>query len=343
VSDAAEPTAAPVRTAERDAVYGARVHRAIPLFYDGGGDPLHDLPPHVRSGSGLTRVGPYTLAIVQDDTNWIAIVETRGFHTRAVPLPVGAGGARLFDDDRGTRHLKLDLESAVAFPDAGGVSLCAFGSGSSPRRRNVALVRHVTDARPRVETVPLHAFYEVLRAATAFAGSELNIEGALLDGGTLRLFNRGNGRPRDGLAPVDATCDIDWAAFMAHVAEPDATPPPAPTGIVQYDLGEIDGVRLTFTDAAPHPDGMMFVATAEVSPDAVDDGPVVGSAIGLITKDRVSWTQIVNLSGHPTHDKIEGIAVDQIRPDLVYLIADHDEIERPSDLLIVSYSPGPWP
>jgi hypothetical protein len=326
-----------LRRAEPDHTLVARVEHTVPLLYDSGGDPLHDLPPHVRSGSGLARVGPQTLAIVQDDTNWITLVETRGFSTRAVPLPVGPGGARLFDDDRGTKHLKLDLESSVAFEEEGGVTLCAFGSGSSPMRESVVVVRNVTGARrPNVRIQPMHAFYGALRATSDFAGSEMNVEGALLEGGTLRLFNRGNGRPKGDRLPVDASCDIDWAAFLAHLATPDSTPAPEVRNIVQFELGDLDGVRLSLTDAALHHYGTIFVAAAEDSPDVVLDGPVVGSVVGLITDQRVIWTRLVDQAGQPMPHKIEGIATDPTQPDRVYLIADHDEIHRASDLLIVS-------
>lgn len=52
--------------------------------------------------------------------------------------------------------------------------------------------------------------------------------------------------------------------------------------ITQYDLGWMEGVRLSFTDATLVRSGILYSAAAEDSPDAVLDGEVAGSALGLI-------------------------------------------------------------
>ena len=59
-----------------------------------------------------------------------------------------------------------------------------IGSGSSPLRERFVIVDDAVTLRE------MHAFYDALRAV--FAG-ELNLEGAVVDGDDLLLFQRGNG------------------------------------------------------------------------------------------------------------------------------------------------------
>jgi hypothetical protein len=92
---------------------------------------------------------------------------------------------------------------------------------------------------PQVSLYESAAFYAMLRQAHAFAGSALNVEGAVYLGqDRIRLFQRGNGAPRDGLQPVDATGDLAWSALWQHLQQPGSTPPSL-ENIVQYDLGNL--------------------------------------------------------------------------------------------------------
>src|SRR3546814_1770083 len=63
------------------------------------------------------------------------------------------------------------------------------------------------------------------------------------------LFQRGNAPARDGLQPVDATTEISWRSLAAHLADPGNIAPPAIENVTRYELGTLDGVRLTFSDA----------------------------------------------------------------------------------------------
>jgi hypothetical protein len=95
----------------------------------------------------------------------------------------------------------------------------------------------------------------------------------------------GNGARRDGVVPVNATCELDWTDFLAHLLEPDRRPPPVRTSVVRYDLGTMDGVPLGFTDAALWRGGTLYTAAAEDSPDAVRDGRVAGTVVGVVDAD----------------------------------------------------------
>jgi hypothetical protein len=328
--------------ARRDEGLGARVVRAVPLVYAAGADAALDRPGHVRAGSALAWVGG-TLVAIQDDANFVARIDPSSGQVHPVPLPAGEGGLRQFDDGRGNKAFKLDLEACTAVPDGhGGEMLLAFGSGSSARRERILRVADVDAPHPHVELREAITFYARLREAGEFSGSELNVEGAVWRGDRLLLLNRGNGAAVDGRQPVDATCEVDWAALVAYLDGPGGHPAPSPASITQYDLGEIGGSRLSFTDAAVAGDALVYTATAEASPNAVDDGPVAGSALGIIGADgEARWTELRGTDGGRFDGKVEGVARGA-RPGTVYVIVDRDDPDRPSELCEVELG-GDWP
>lgn len=327
-------------TAVHDPSLAATVVRRTPLLYAEGPDPAQDRPAHVRAGSSLAWLGG-RLAVVQDDAGFIALTDPLGRRVEAVALPAGEGGARQFDDLRGNKRFKLDLEACTVVPDgAGGEVLAAFGSGSTPLRERVVLLSEGA-AGPRVSVHDASALYALLRECTEFSGSELNVEGALWTDGRIRLFNRGNGAPRGGLLPVDATCELEWAALRAHLLDP-ASPPPRPADVVRYHLGEMDGLRLTFTDAAWLGERVVFSAAAEDSPDATRDGWVAGSALGVFdAPDRLRWTVLRNPDGGVFVGKVEGVAPAPGEPGRAYVVLDRDDPALPCEMCEVELS-GPW-
>jgi hypothetical protein len=328
--------------AHRDPSLRARIVRTVPLVYADGADAALDRPAHVRAGSGLAWVGG-VLAVVQDDADFIALADPATGLCRAVTLPAGEGGLRQFDDERGNKRFKLDLEGCVAVPDGlGGETLLGFGSGSTPRRERVLVAEGLGGADPRVDLRDASGFYARLREAAEFAGSELNVEGAAWRAGHIVLLNRGNGAAADDCDPVDSICLVDWSALRAHLVAPAAHPPPSPDSIVAYDLGAIDGCPLGFTDAAAFGDALVYTATAEASPNAVDDGPVAGSAVGIIGADGAArFAEFEDAAGDRFDGKVEGIARG-LRPGTLYVVVDRDNPHCPSELCEVELA-GDWP
>ncbi len=99
-----------------------------------------------------------------------------------------------------------------------------------------------------------------------------------------------------------------------------------------YDLGAVDGVGLAVTDAIALPDGRLLVsAAAEDTPNAVDDGPVVASALALLDGETVVAVTRVP-EAHGVVHKIEGLALRAVDGTTVHLLAvvDDDDPEAPS-------------
>lgn len=158
----------------------------------------------------------------------------------------------------------------------------------------------------------------------------LNLGGACRLGDRLRWFNRGNlsaGVP-------SASLDLDLAALTAALTGTGTGDLGAvrPDGPLRYELGEVAGVGLAVTDAVALPDGRVLLsAAAEDTPNAVDDGPVVGTALALVRGgEPLAVTPLAGADGRM--HKVEGLGLLGTDPTGVDLLAvvDADDPELPS-------------
>jgi len=255
------------------------------------------MPDHVRAASALRRWGRGWV-VLQDDVNAIVILDSEGIPNRRLLLPPGADGARVFGASTGNKSHKMDLEALASLPDG---RLVAFGSGSTGARETIVIVRD--DGTLTLQDGA--ELYRMLRAETAFSGSELNIEGATTSATHIHLVQRGNGAARGGQEPVNAIGDFELKAFTAWL---DGGPLPAMTRVRAFELGTIGAARLGFTDAAALPDGRIaFIACAEASPDTYHDGEVSGARVGIIDDESLRMTDIRDDAGLPSRLKFEGL------------------------------------
>jgi hypothetical protein len=258
----------------------------------------------VRAASALAPFGDGWL-IVQDDATHAAWQRPGGVTpVRVVPA---VDGHELFSSAEGTKHLKPDFEAA--FPAGDGVLL--LGSGSTPARMRSSLV-----TRSRFVVHDLPHVYAAAASALELPVDRLNLEGACLLGDRVRWFQRGN----SAAGVPSASVDVAVTALTGG--------PVAVGGVRRYDLGAVGGVALAVTDAVALPDGRVVVsAAAEDTPNAVDDGPVVGAALALLDGDRV--TDVAPL---PEAYKVEGLAVRDVTGDGVRLLAvvDADDTDTAS-------------
>lgn len=324
-----------IASASYDSQLSARILTRRPLVYT---VPSEGSGPHVRATSGVCWLGDL-LAMVQDDALFVALFDPATNIVQNIALPMRADGARLFDKERGNKAHKPDLEACIALTIDGAPALLGFGSGSHENREAIAFVRtergvhHAT-----LIAVPL--LYAQLRALPGFLRNELNLEGAVLLGDTLRLFQRSNGTLLSGqTVSTCASCDLSLSALLAHLHDPQS-PPPALHNVQHYDLGLLDGARLTITDATPLPNqtGLLFTASAERSPNAYDDGEVTGSALGKIDAHGVHLCALWNEQGEPVRDKAEGITLFRNDPTRAYVVFDPDDHRLPATLAEVELS-----
>ncbi len=269
------------------------------------------------------------LAVMQDDALFLALVDPTTGRVASVTLPSAADGIRQFDDNRGNKSDKPDLEACFSIPTAGGDTLFGFGSGATEQRTRILRISSSGTA----SLFPAHRLYAKFMAQTEFSGSELNIEGVVWLGNRIRIFNRGNGAQRNGLQAVNASCDIDWQTLKAYLESPENADLPDLDRIVQYDLGTLENAALSFTDACWCGRQLIYSASAELSTNTVSDGRVIGSAIGALDEHgHGRWTEIRQPDGSLFREKIEGICARPDQPDRLYAVLDADEPGRPSEL-----------
>jgi hypothetical protein len=295
------PSAVAIRrehlVARFDARGAATLDELVPLRYAAPADD--GLPEHVRAASALRRFEG-RLVIVQDDVNALAVVDASGA-VQPVLLPAHASGRRVFDDAHGNKRDKLDLEACVTLPDG---RFVAFGSGSTPEREQLVVWR---GGREPPSAVDGAALYGELRAAVTAGAVRLNIEGAVVSGSRVQLFQRGNDTRGAGSAASNAIAELDCADFVAWL-DSSAAPPPSVVRVTTANLGDVDGVPFGFTDAVALGEQAVVVLTcAEDSADAIADGAVLGCRVGVLDAHGLRLVDVYDSSGARTRLKLEGI------------------------------------
>lgn len=284
-------------------------------------------PPYLAAASGLVRYQS-SLYVVADDEHHLGVFRSG----ETVPGTL----LRLFEGDLPGEHkarkkAKPDFESLTLLPpfaDYPYGALLAGGSGSKPNRRKGALLAVGADGATygEVRVVDLGCLMAPLEAEFG----KLNIEGMVTAGDELRVLQRGNkGHKRN------AVVRFSLATFLDALTAGDAAPL-RPLGLRDYDLGEVDGVPLTFTDAADLADGaMVFSAVAEDTDDAYEDGLCGGAAVGVIGADgELAWIACT-ADAH----KIEGIDAREDGDMLhLLLVTDADNIDIPAALFAAEVS-----
>ena len=282
--------ATPHVSAQFDAARVAVLDDLVPLRYE---QQPAGLPPHVRAASALRRF-ENRLVIVQDDVNALAVRDDDGV-IRAVLLPPDAAGQRVFDDTRGNKAEKLDLEASVTLRNG---SFVAFGSGAAPARERVVV--WAPGRPPAVVAAP--ALYREVRAAVTHGKGRLNIEGAVVRGARLELFHRGNDvRGASSNAIVELRCD-ETERWLAGAAIPRVA------SVTTVELGDERGVPYGFTDAvAIDDDRVVVLACAEDSASAITDGAILGSRVGMLAGRELTMVDVHDARGSRSLLKLEGI------------------------------------
>ena len=271
--------------------------------------------PHVSAASGLVAAGP-----------WLYIVADDSLHLARFPREGTAPGClvRLFPGElplepKARKAVKPDLEALCLlepFPGAPQGALLAVPSGSTALRNRGAVLPLAADGTLSGE--PRAVDFTGVYTQLARELGPLNIEGAAVVNGRLRLLQRGN-----DAQGVDALVDLDFERVVRALETGHPLGPETVRTVKRWELGRAGGVRLTFTDASPLPDGrMVFTAAAEDTQNAYLDGPVTGSAVGLLAPDGTP----LFLDAVDARVKLEGVSA-SLQHGRVHLllVADADD------------------
>ena len=279
---------------------------------------------HISAASGVARRGDYVY-VIGDDELGLGVFRLSKEAPGAL-RPVLHGELSPEYDRR--KKEKPDLEALTLLPPFAGHpfgTLLGLGSGSNPQRERGFVWALAADGSLDGEPTELHLspLYEQLRESA----HELNIEGASALGDRLWLFHRGNTEQGHNIV-----AEVPLDDFIAGVQEDGRIACGEDVRIRAYELGELDGVPLTFSDATPLADELVvFTASAEPGSDPHGtDGEIRGSVVGMIDGDgRVQRLRTIDRKW-----KVEGVyaSVDARVIDFLF-VCDQDDPDIASPLL----------
>lgn len=288
-------------------------------------EPLGANPhAHLSAASGLVKIGKW-LFIVADDEKHMVLVDSED-ECDPISFPIMEGELPL--DSEARKKVKHDFEAIVhvptnkEFPFGG---LLILGSGSKKQREQGVIIPFLALPTDRqvpilgeVRIINLDPIYDALKDEPG----KTNIEGAVILGKEMLLFQRGNKNNRN------AIIRFKWKEFFAVATGEENTTPDY--SIQHYELGEIDTVPLCFTDATALADGrLIFTAAAENTSDAYNDGACMGSAIGIISASG----ELISICQANKKVKLEGVEVQEGPTALtLWLVSDPDDSLQPGQL-----------
>lgn len=277
-------------------------------------------PPHMASASGVVRRGDYAYVIGDDELD-LGVFRLSGNEPGELRRVLEGE----IDPDQPWKG-KPDLESLTALPPFDGGphgGLLGLGSGSSEDKDRDRGFFWTFGADGSLlgepTTIDFTPMYDLLRERLG----AINIEGAAVFGDHLWLFHRGNASDvPNAIAELRMS---DLAHSLRGDAEIDAD---ELDGLRTYELGDLDGVDLCFSDAAPLFDQLcVFTASAE------GEDEILGSVVGTID-DSGTVTRLRTID---RKWKIEGVhaAADTGVLEFTF-VCDQDEPDTPSPLLIAT-------
>lgn len=272
--------------------------------------PLPSGHAFLSAASGMVVCGP-ALYVVADDAQCLGVFDLGTMEPgRLIPLIAGD----LPSDAAERKRQKPDFEILLALPNAGTTRLLAIGSGSTARRKRGAVIDLPGDAPASVHLIDL----EPLFAALAPLVPEINLEGAVLRGDQLLLFNRGNrAYPASQIIAVPLAAVLEGSPITA-------------TLLAELQLPSVTGVPLTVTDACQLESGhILLSAVAEATDNSYADGALLGAAIVALDADL----HVRAITPLARTLKVEGLAA-QVMADGVHLlcVTDADDPDQASGL-----------
>ena len=257
-------------------------------------------PSYVAAGSGLVYHNNHFYVVADDEASLACFpkVDSQKGHfiklfEKKLPLE-----AKL------RKKEKPDLESLVKLDEE---RLLALPSGSKDNRVWGAIYNLKTQL---VTELNLEESFRFLQKNI----QELNIEGAVIRGETLLLFQRGNGATH-----ANALIHLNLNEFLHGDIKQ--------SKIIPIHLGQTQNTFYSFTDASTGPDNLIyFLAAAENSESTYDDGEFIGALIGALNEQgEVILSRELDITGKP-----EGLAFDE--QGNFFIITDEDDIKKASVL-----------
>ncbi|KAA9339081.1 hypothetical protein F0P96_00125 [Hymenobacter busanensis] len=262
--------------------------------------------PNLPSASGI-EVLDEVAYIIGDDSPLLYRLDAATLQPMA---PIVLFETDQFATGRIPKHLKPDLECLTAAADADGAQgLLILGSGATTAREIGFWVDLPAAGNqvPEVHPLSLTVVYEALRGAMK-PGLVLNLEAAAATATELLLLQRSVGTEAGNVLYL---CDLygalDLLRHRTHVVPSFRA--------LEYTLPAIDGIPAGFSGATTFENSLFLTASVENTPDAVADGVVLGSFVGVIDFSKgqlgptARFAQLALANGQAYWGKVESVAV----------------------------------
>ena len=203
-------------------------------------------------------------------------------------------------------------------------ALLGLGSGSTSARDRGFAWGLAADGSLHGEPLQLDLapLYSLLREHL----EALNVEGAAVMGDELWLLQRGNSEQG-----VNLVVSLELAEVLESLLRDRTLAAPELRGMLAFDLGELEGAALTFSDASPlGGELLVFTASAEDSSSGRQNGAILGSVVGMIDRGG----EVRRLRTIDRKHKVEGVhaALDTGVVTMTF-VCDQDDPDTPSPLL----------
>lgn len=260
------------------------------------------------SGSGMVISGD-SAYVISDDAPWLFRLSLTTRQYTRIPI-IGAD----ISMHRIPKPVKPDYEALCKLKIGEEYFLAAFGSGSiSPERDSLLLIPlHDLDRQRKID---LSALYKKLKGNNPV----INIEGAAANDSTLFLMDR----------ETNQVHQFPLSSFAEYV---NSVGTQTPADITSHTIS-LSGSFSTRISGGSFLNNttLLFCASMEDTPDAIQDGKIYGSYIGVINTNDMSLRLMFPLTdaeGKTPADKLESIDLQGQNNDGSYnawAIADNDQ------------------
>ena len=213
---------------------------------------------------------------------------------------------KLFENDvleNIPKKQKADVEAITHYGD----DLYLLCSGSTENRNKMF---HYNTISKSVKTIDLTDLYLSMQSFANIQPEDFNIEGLIFTGETWYFFQRGNnGTGKNGIFTVAGKSLENEFSILYN----------------SYKLPKIKGIQSTFTDAILVDNSLYFLATAEDTSSAYDDGEIFGSIIGRINENTMKIEFSKKIS---TSHKFEGLTLSNAsKNQMEFLLCEDNDSE----------------
>lgn len=271
----------------------------------------------IPSASGIVKFknGFY---VIGDDSPYLFHIDKNFDLLAKIPIYSSEKG-------HGTIIPKIDKPDFEAMEMISETEILVFGSGSKSPERDVCVLVELGE-EISYQTFDISLFYDYIRQMAIMQGHELDIEALAAFRDDLYLFNRGR----------NVIFSFSFQDFIGYCKN--GTHFPIPKTHL-FSLPKINGLSAGFSGAAAFKNQpyLIFTASVEDTPNAYDDGDILGSFIGVLKMNNGQLENDVLIQQIPNPRfplKVESVSIDKIisetQTDLI-LVTDNDG--APSEII----------